>query len=334
MNTFAAGCLIVTALIGIASCNPEKTTHRGFRTVTVDGIEYDSFDEKELGPCVTIDGGTDSDGALANIRSFLTGRSLHNSIQDAHDNLNKCADIKTGDLAIVGHGMSGAIFVGGGDHSANNQTVRFNNENDWKTLLHDITAGTGRITLLSCNTGSDDAGAKLLNRLVAQTGRPVRALNALAYFTPNAILLEKGAVFNEATSSTAAVAVARPKPPHEPSEEVAVVQLGKGPLQTKDISAFHVTQSTISGERPLLSPRTDNVAAFLQLVDLAHPFTPPGPPLSPKTSEITILTTSGPPRKLIIYGNVLARDADVPTRYYDIARDVPGGIDHWERQQR
>lgn len=298
--------------------------------VTVNGREYERLEEEELGTCVTVDEGVDGNSALVNVRSFLQGESHHASIETARDKLNLCTDIATADIAIVGHGVAGKIYVGGIDRFIPEKTIGSTNESHWAPLIAEpkLKPGTGRLSLLSCVTGSGDRGAEVLNQLRRATNRPVRALNGVAYFFPNGILLQKGTEWNEATLSLAAVKKSRVKPVHEPFTTPETVIVGKTPLKTRDVIGLRVKYFAMDGGGTI--PQTpDQLRRFLRLIDLAHPFEPPGEPLLPETARITLLTRDGSPRTLIIYGDVLARDADQMTRFYDIASDPPDAIGKW-----
>jgi hypothetical protein len=325
--------LILVCIAGgvlLSTCKAERafTFLRGRDSVNRDGRTYQKLDVSELGPCVTLDDGTDDNGALANVRGFLTNELPHQSIVTARDNLNVCTDAAIVDMAIVGHGGEGAVFVGGGGKRQAGKFLGSQNDAEWKPKLDDLVAGSGTLSLLACNTGVGSRGAKLLNLLATTTKRPVRAMNGIAYFDTNAILLEEGIDWNLAKPDAPATAVARPTPPNAPFETPAYVVLGNARFASESINRFH--SSGWTAREKISSPATPLVRrTFFRLIDLEHPFTPPGLPLLPETGRIEVETTGGIRRTLIIYGDVLARDAIDETQFFDIDPTIVGGISDW-----
>lgn len=313
--------LIVTCAVALAlsRCGAPDERAAGLRQsgrVLVNDRVYDRFDVRELGPCVSIDDGNDE--PLNNVRDVLGDAKLHHSIVSARDNLNQCGDILSGDLAVVGHGAVGAAYVGGAGSRQSGKYVGSDNPAEWEPLVVTLRKGTGHLSFLSCNTGAERRGAKLLSRLASATGRRVRALNGLAFYHPGEILLEHGATWNDAAPGRPAIVKPRPRPKYAPFKPVKVITLGGSTFAVSAMTKLTVAGLGVPNEVQTLAPDGDASFAFSRVIDFEHPFIPPGPPLAARTGEIEIESERGYKRRLIIYGDALAQDAADPRYYFDV----------------
>jgi hypothetical protein len=326
MRPTAWTLMALISLLVLASCSKEVTSGpvpAPPAPVPLEVRKFAKLDPAELGPCVAVDGGTDSNGALENLRSVLANASRHASIESAVDGLSKCGSVETGPIAIAGHGTSGGIYVGGGDKHYNDKTIYFDNDPVWAGHLKKI-PGTQTLTLLSCNTGAGERGRRLLDRLAAHTQRRVRALNALVYCDPAGIYLEEGAEWNEAAPGLAAALKPRPESRNEPFDATQYVALGGERFSFDGVDAI-TARVFFRGEWNVVRADPEHFRGWLGLFDLAHPFRPPGVPLAPRTAEVDIRLADGAIERLIVYGDAVARDAS--GNYYDVSRVVEGDGD-------
>jgi hypothetical protein len=282
------------------------------------------FPPKELGSCVTIDPGPDQDGVLANLAIVIDGEVPHATAKASIENLNRCLGTADPDLAIVGIGAEGSIITGGGNTYTAYKHISIENEQEWRTDVDSLRDGKGLLTLLSCNTGSGSIGQQFLNRLVALTGRRIRARTGLVYCDGKQITFEEKSVWNEAGPGQAAPLIERPAPPNAPFSVPSQVQVGGITIDTERIQPLRI-RATPGGSPVRIEADMVHFAVRPDLIDFAHPFTAPGEPLAPMTAEV-FLRTPGVPggevRLLLIYADVVARDAADPSRFYDISPEL------------
>lgn len=301
---------------GLLSCSGEQPVYGVRETVTIDDRKYDLLDVASLGPCVTVDDGTGHNAALTNVRAFLTNEQLHDSIPSATKNLNNCADAVTGGLVIVGHGSIGVAYVGGAGKRQRHKFIGSSTD-EWEELMKELRPGTGTLSFLSCNTGADERGAKVLTRLAQVTQRRVQALTGLAYFKPDQILVASGTTWNDALPHRGAVVKTRPAPRYAPFKPVSVVTLGGSTFPLSAVKRFRIGSFAFASPEWLEGdPRT--ALLLPAAIDFEHPFRPPGPPLAAPTGEIVLETSRGYSRKLVIYGDTIVQDDADPKRFFDL----------------
>lgn len=317
--------LTVAVLLAFSGCRaPER---RGL--VVFDSRTYAPLDVTELGPCVTVDMAADRNGALANLRGYLSNEVLHGTVQGAISNLNSCSEVTTQPLTIAGHGLEGTIITGGGHLIYTGKHISHDNVAQWDGHVRGLTRGPGRLTILSCSTGGGAGGALLLSRLANRTGRVVRARTGLSYFDTDKVYFEDGTVWNEVAPETEARNIARPRPRYAPFQQPSVLTLGGMTFPVGQIDSLRLDFQL--GESVSYTPGDDERADLLTMIDFAHPFTPPGEPLAPETARILIRTRSGATRTILIYGNVLARDEIDRSRYFDVDLPLTGRFMTWAR---
>src|SRR6266571_1409800 len=138
----------------------------------VAAVEPTSAGAGQFGTPLTMSTGSDN-GFLACAAAVLAPNFRNDNTSQAFDNLAGAQSPST-QAVISGHGNSGLICTGNGDHCGAAGTIVANwNQAQWQASAAKIVGKFGALRLLGCDVGADQEGADLLYQMATVTKMPV-----------------------------------------------------------------------------------------------------------------------------------------------------------------
>jgi hypothetical protein len=275
---------------------------------------------EDLGRCATIDKSTHDDGFLGRVRAALGKRKLlHQTSDAAADNLRACSGGRP--AGIIGHGVPGVLYFSfdlGNSISIANQS--------WYPGYSDLRGKVGTITILSCDTGAEEDGARLLRELSDLAGVRVRARTGFTYADKDGtITFEDGSEWQIAEPPPAGLPPVKHHPRRSTFEfPLRQIMLGRDSFALSDIRKITITGfSATQPQRSalLMSLRDDEARNASSSIHFRSEFHPRGEPAAMVTgvAELTFKTNAGlVTRRVEIYNDRVARDLADRTRFFDI----------------
>jgi hypothetical protein len=264
--------------------------------------------------CWTIDHTTTDNGFLGCARGGVPGAGSHGSTADAVQNLLNCLGPTRQSAHIVGHGNDGIIVTGTGQNANDrNKYVSLWNQTNWQAALQRLNGRINDLRLWACHPGTADAGADFLYNVARVVGAAVAGPTGFLYCSGGNLTLEPRSTWQVATPTSRPPAIAAPTPHLQVLMKLAISMQGKISLvDLKDVSRVHYkTFAFMTGGAHSTTLTGDDGRDLLRLIDLEHPFQPPGIPAALVTGELEVtFTASGQEhtRSFNIYNDRLLHD--------------------------
>ena len=273
------------------------------------------------------------DGANANLRAIFWKSMGHSTFAEAKNNFLSRLFINepdanianAGNLNIGGHGNSGFLETGAGQHGQ--QDYRTNvlmawSSYIWGPVLSELQAKNFPILYIySCHSGAGESGADFLFELAKAIGRPVGGRTGFLYSNNQRLWFENGSVWQVATPDTRPNPIEAPTPHFSelPVESFLSEEKGSA-IGVPDIKTIVIT---IPGHPQPLKTTTasqDVHPAIISALFASEPYTVPGAPAAmiTATAEITFKHPNGGEEKRIfnVYNGRLTIDQTSGLAYY------------------
>jgi hypothetical protein len=282
----------------------------------------------EIGDCVTIEDTAYDNGSLACERKSWSSPGSHRSTASAVGYLTflyrACSPV------IVGHGNTGFITTGlgqGSDFSLSGQYVGTWNQADWAPLLKRLINWPDYkvLTLLSCDTGADQAGADLLYSLATITKHTVRARTGLTSCGGNGIIsYESASTWQVALPPPASPpgAIAKPHAPVAVTATPYFISKGKA-IPIESIKSMEVRGPGGQSKRRAVTLSAERARLVLRLVRFDARVALTGTLAAIETARLTVyfmvdgrLSAS----TFIVYNERVVQDLDDPNTYYYVGK--------------
>jgi hypothetical protein len=236
--------------------------------------------------------------------------------------------------SIVGFGVPGLIFTGAGVSQRRDPTCYMSsaNESIWiKEVKRVIPTSTQSLTLCSCNTGADQAGADFLLRVARALGIRVLAPTGFVFLdakcTPATLYLEEGATWQEALPEARQPPVAKPQLKRtRPLESEPIPFDRRVPF---DLSAVKSVQIFREPDRRYPTWTDDHARTAVSYVFFESPYQADPDVIAETTGLLAITAASAGSETLFefrILGDRLLQDIAQPSIYYYV--DLDGVLSH------
>jgi hypothetical protein len=215
---------LLLLLVLVSTCSPiiYAQTKSGSKKPSVAGPPW--------GSPMTMETGSDN-GFLQCAASALGPNFRNGNTDQAFQSLStqpNAANV----AVIVGHGNSGLICTGDGDHCGSTATtiIETYTQATWKPSAAKIAGRFYMLRLLGCDTGADQSGADLLFELAKVIERPVIAPTYLVWCGSGKVWLDPKARWQQATPTM------KPNPIPKPTFTLAASSRYKFKLDDKTTS--------------------------------------------------------------------------------------------------
>jgi len=306
--------------------------------VSVVSADSSIFDEKEIpliaqgtsivkdknqvsagawGTCITLSGGDDGNpGFLACAASVVGPTNRNNTTDGAFSNLSACLSSKT-DATIMGHGNSGLICTGNGNHCGGtaDDNISSSNGAKWITLANKIKGKATSLKLAGCDVGEGQAGSDLLAKMAKAVNATVSAPTGLLWCNAAQKRMWIDGTWATASPTMAPKIVKTSSPAKKIDMQAQViipVEGKKVTVQRKDLVVENVSFSAVGTPKSFRA-----LPDFLLHVDFESPLETDSVPAARVTGKLVVSVKGKNIKKNYnILSNKLIQDVDEPTYYY------------------
>src|SRR5438270_4872481 len=190
---------------------------------------------------------------------------------------------------LSGHGNSGLICTGNGDHCGATGTIMgYWNERDWRASVETISGQFYILRLLGCDVGADQEGAEFLFELAKVVQRPVVAPTFIVWCGHGQVWLDPKVQCQQATPTMKPKPIPKPTVTIQRADKLKFFISGKQvSIQASKVRATALQISKQQSSSDLLSIDSASAAEIISFIDFSHPFRPGGVPAAIVTAKLS-----------------------------------------------